>query len=186
MKKVLIIGVIGFVFALSTGGCGGGGGGLQSPLRDRYLLLMSAINSENLSQTMSHYSLSYMHDCSTWQDVQSGWSAVFSEPDYALTLSNLVVVSEVVNNQTRDGLLIGSVTITEDIGGVITSETLDINMPFKKEGSSWRLFGNQTCASSASSWREAVLTYLGAKRPDPSGNVFGSAEAVVGRKESSR
>lgn len=161
--KRLILSLVSLLVVFGLGACGGGAGP-QFPLRDRFLLLMAAINAENLAQAMSHYSLSYMHDCSAWQDVQSGWSAIFNEPNYSLTLSNLVVTSETTNDQTRDGLLIGSVTIREDVGGVITSETLSVNMPFKKEGSAWRLYGNQTCEASLAGWRAALRTYLGAKR----------------------
>jgi hypothetical protein len=123
---------------------------------------MASVNAQNLGSTMSHYSTSYMHDCSTWADVQSGWQSIFTEPNYTLTLSNLVVSNQWTNNQTLTGHLTATVTVTEDNNGVITNEVWAISMPFRREGSAWRLFGDQSCTVAASDWRGKLRTLLGA------------------------
>lgn len=159
-----IFGTITVIAAVTIGACGGGGGGGQPPLTARYLQLISAVNAKNLSNTMSHYSTLYYNDCSTWQDVQSGWQAIFNEPNYTLTLSDLDVTTEWTNNQTGTGHLEGTVTVTENINGNITSETWPISMPFRREGSAWRLFGDQSCPAGAADAKRQLRSYFGARQ----------------------
>jgi hypothetical protein len=123
---------------------------------------MADVNLEDLGGTMANYADGFYDDCSTWADVQSGWQAIFAEPNYTLTFSNLVVSTETINNGTGTGLLTGTVDIEENDNGVINNETWSFQMPFDRVGPDWLLYGDQQCSGAVpQSRKQRAMKMLG-------------------------
>lgn len=146
MRNLLLI----LLLAMTLIGCGGGGiGGSNNALRNRYQALMNDINDEDLNDTMSNYSFDFFNDCQDWQDVRDGWEDIFTTPNYHLELDDLQITFSDINGDF--GVLEGSFRSTENDNGFITEEIVDFAMDFVREDGTWRLYGNQACDDAAKS-----------------------------------
>lgn len=125
-------------------GCAGSGtDSASNPLLARYEAFLAAWAAENLDAVMANFSLAYLDDCETYDDIEEKAQAIFDDPDVSITFSNLTVTSSQITGDF--GLLVGTITTTFTGPGGTDIETEEIEIRFRRESGVWLVYGDQLC-----------------------------------------